>query len=241
MRYAIVSDIHANLASLDAVFARIPPNDVVYCLGDIVGYGPEPNECVARVRARAAATVLGNHDVAAIDDHGVALFNVNARDAIRWTQRVLAPENVAWLDGLSYELRMPDYLLVHGAPVDYFRYISNEESARKAFADTDAPLIFVGHTHVADYYALGADGAFVRGQRRAGGELELVAGTRYIVNVGSVGQPRDRNPDASFVFYDPEARRISWERVAYAIATTQRKIGEAQLPEALARRLDAGR
>ena len=241
VKYAIVSDIHANLAALEAVLARIESGDTMYCLGDIVGYGPQPNECVARVRERATVTVLGNHDVAAVDDHGTALFNENARDAIRWTQTVLSAENTAWLDGLSYEFRAPEYLLVHGAPVDYFRYILNEEAARDAFASTDAPIVFVGHTHVAGYFALGADGAVSWEARRDGGSLDLQSGMRYIVNAGSVGQPRDRNRDASFVVYDSHAATIRWERVPYAIETTQQKMSAVHLPEALSRRLDVGR
>jgi len=241
VRYAIVSDVHANLASLEAVIAQFAIDDAVLCLGDIVGYGPEPNECIARIRDIAEATVLGNHDVAAVDDHGIALFNENARDAIRWTQGVITQENLAWLDGLSYEHRLPGFLLVHGAPVDYFRYVNDEEAARFAFGATDAPLIFIGPTHGAESFARAPDGSRAREPRREGGTLALEPGYRYIVNVGSVGQPRDRNPDASFVFFEPEAARVTWRRVGYEIALTQRKIGEACLPDALAKRLDAGR
>jgi diadenosine tetraphosphatase ApaH/serine/threonine PP2A family protein phosphatase len=237
----VLSDIHGNLEALVAVLERVAGSDAVLCLGDTVGYGPNPNECVALVRARATATVLGNHDVAAIDSHGLEYFNANARTALEWTQSVLDAEHVAWLDGLSYEVRMPDYLLVHGAPVEYFTYILDKEGAARAFAATDAPLIFVGHTHVADYYALGPDGAIEHAFRQHGGRLVLEPGIRYIVNVGSVGQPRDLNPDASFVTYDPGTRSVVWERVRYAIARTQEKMSEAHLPEPLARRLVAGR
>ena len=241
MRFAILSDIHGNLEALTAVLARVEHSDGLLCLGDIVGYGPNPNECVALVRARATATVLGNHDVAAVDSHGLEYFNANARTALEWTQTVLEPEHVAWLDGLSYELRMPEYLLVHGAPVDYFTYILDKETAAAAFAATDAPLIFVGHTHVADYYALSPDGSIFHAFCQNGGRLELATATRYIVNVGSVGQPRDLNPAASFAFYDPDVRAIAWERQSYALSQTQSKICEAHLPEALARRLALGR
>ncbi len=210
-------------------------------MGDIVGYGPEPNECVARIRARASVTVLGNHDVAAVDDHGIELFNENARDAIHWTQRVLTRENAEWLDGLAYEFRQPNYLLVHGAPVDYFRYVLNEDDALFAFGATDAPLIFVGHTHVAGYFALDSAGRLAYQACRQGATLALQPGTRYVINVGSVGQPRDRNRDASLVFFDEAAGTVVWERVAYPIAQTQRKIEEARLPDALAKRLDVGR
>ena len=210
-------------------------------MGDIVGYGPNPNECVARIKDRATATVLGNHDVAAIDNFGLQYFNPAAREAMKWTQRVIAPESIDWLNGLGYEFRMPDFLLVHGAPVNYFEYILDKAGAARAFASTDAPLVFVGHTHIAEYYALDADGAIAHHHLQAGGELALEPGKRYIVNVGSVGQPRDLNPRASFGFYDADARTVNIVRFDYPIAIVQEKIVAAHLPEALARRLLVGR
>jgi diadenosine tetraphosphatase ApaH/serine/threonine PP2A family protein phosphatase len=241
VRYAVLSDIHANVESLEAVLARIPPSDTILCLGDIVGYGPNPNECLALVRERAQATVLGNHDVAAVDGFGIEYFNDAARSAIEWTRGVIEKDHVAWLDALSYELRTDDYLLVHGAPVEYFTYILNKRTAAQAFEATDAPLIFVGHTHLADYYALAADGSIAHAHQQHGGRLELEPGVRYIVNVGSVGQPRDLNPAASFVTFDADARTIEWHRVPYAFEITQEKIACACLPESLAQRLEVGR
>ena len=135
MKFALVSDIHSNLESLVAVFATIAADERVLCLGDIVGYGPDPNDCLALVRERATATVLGNHDVAAVDGHGLAFFNDAAREAIEWTQTVLEAGHAAWLDGLSYELRMPEYLLVHGAPVDYFSYILDKAAAARVLIE----------------------------------------------------------------------------------------------------------
>lgn len=241
MRYAIVSDVHGNLDALEAAFATIREDDALLCLGDIVGYGPNPNECVERIRARATATVLGNHDVAAIDDFGLSYFNPAAREAMKWTQSVLTAENRAWLDGLGYEFRMPEFLLVHGAPVNYFEYVLDKAAAARGFAATDAPLIFVGHTHIAEVYALQPDGKIVHRHLQQGGEVTLEDGIRYLVNVGSIGQPRDLNPRASFGFYDPAARTISVERVEYPIARVQEKIVSAHLPDALARRLVVGR
>lgn len=240
-RFAILSDIHGNLEALTAVLARLEPGDGLLCLGDTVGYGPNPNECVALIRERGNATVLGNHDVGAVDGHGLAYFNANARAAIDWTQTVLEPANAAWLDAQTYEVRTKDYLLVHGAPVEYFTYILDMAAAARAFDATDAPLVFIGHSHVAEYYALAPDGSMTHAHRQKGGSIELEPGIRYIVNVGSVGQPRDLNPDSSFVFYDPQARRVVWERVPYDIALTQEKIAAAHLPEGLARRLTVGR
>jgi diadenosine tetraphosphatase ApaH/serine/threonine PP2A family protein phosphatase len=216
-------------------------DDGVLCLGDIVGYGPNPNECVARIMGRATATVLGNHDVAAIDDFGMQYFNPAAREAMRWTQRVISTESIDWLNGLGYEFRMPDFLLVHGAPVNYFEYILDKSGAARAFEATDAPLVFVGHTHIAEYYALEPDGSISHKHLQRGGELKLEEGTRYIVNVGSVGQPRDLNPRGSFALYDPDARTVTIVRFDYPIAVVQEKIVSAHLPDALARRLLVGR
>ncbi len=241
MRYAVLSDVHSNLDALEAAFALIRDDDAVLCLGDIVGYGPNPNECVERIRERATAVVLGNHDVAAIDDFGVAYFNPSAREAMRWTQGVLSDENRRWLDKLGYEFRMPEFLLVHGAPVNYFEYILDKAAAARAFAATDAPLIFIGHTHIAEVYELNPDGTIDHTHLQHGGEVALREGVRYLVNVGSVGQPRDLNPQASFGFYDAAARTVRVERVDYPIGAVQAKIHTAHLPDALARRLQFGR
>jgi diadenosine tetraphosphatase ApaH/serine/threonine PP2A family protein phosphatase len=241
VRYAIVSDVHGNLEALQAAFEMIAPTDGVLCLGDIVGYGPNPNECVELIRARATATVLGNHDVAAIDNFGLSYFNPAAREAMRWTQTVLTAENIDWLNGLGYEFRVPEFLLVHGAPVNYFEYILDKPGAARAFAATDAPLIFIGHTHIAEYYVLRPDGSIDHRHLQQGGTFALDGDSRYVVNVGSVGQPRDLNPRASFAFYDPVRRAVTINRFEYPIARVQEKIASVHLPDALARRLVSGR
>ena len=241
MRYAVLSDIHGNLESLQQALLLLHDDDKVLCLGDIVGYGPNPNECVRLIRDRASETVLGNHDVAAVDNFGVEYFNPAARRAIEWTQTVIEPDVIDWLNGLSYEIRQPDFLMVHGAPVNYFEYLLDKRHAKAAFERTDAPLIFVGHTHIAEYYALEADASISHAHMQAGGELQLEAGKRYIVDVGSIGQPRDLNPQPCFVFYDDERKHVQWLRYDYPIAQVQQKMAEAELPEALAARLDVGR
>jgi diadenosine tetraphosphatase ApaH/serine/threonine PP2A family protein phosphatase len=240
-KYAIVSDIHGNLESLRRALALIDEEYDVLCLGDTVGYGPNPNECVRLIRERAAHSVLGNHDLAAIEGFGVEYFNSAAKAAITWTQGVLDEENRAWLNALSYELRFPDFLLVHGAPVNYFEYILDKRTASKAFAATDAPIVFVGHTHIAEYWVQEPDGTVGHRHMQQGGELRLESGKRYIVDVGSIGQPRDLNPEASFAIYDPEQRRIEWIRYPYPIDEVQHKIHDAHLPEYLALRLEVGR
>lgn len=241
MRYAIISDVHGNLESLRAALSLLEPDDTVLCLGDIVGYGPNPNECVRLIRERAADTVLGNHDVAAVDNFGVEYFNPAARRAIEWTQGVIDAEALNWLNGLSYEIRHPGFLMVHGAPVHYFEYVLDKRHAGAAFARTDAPVIFIGHTHIAEYYALEPDGSISHAHMQHGGELTLEDDKRYIIDVGSVGQPRDLNPQPCFVFYDDRRRHVQWVRYGYPIGEVQQKMVDAQLPPALAARLDVGR
>lgn len=241
MRYAIISDIHGNLESLQRALELCDPNDRVLCLGDIVGYGPNPNECLRLVKARAHQTVLGNHDVAAVDNFGIEYFNEAAKRAIEWTQGVLEPELAQWLNSLSYEIRERQFLLVHGAPVHYFEYLLDKARAKAAFERTDAPIIFVGHTHIAEYYALDAHGNIEHAHVQKGGELRLEPGKRYIIDVGSVGQPRDLNPKPCFVLYDEELRHVEWLRYDYPIKVVQEKIVQAELPHALAARLDVGR
>ncbi len=241
MKYAVVSDIHSNLESLTAVFEMLAPEDGLLCLGDIVGYGPNPNECVQMIRQRATSTVLGNHDVAVIDGFGIEYFNPAARKAMEWTQTVISEENRQWLNGLSYEVRVPDYLMVHGAPVNYFEYILDKQGAARAFGSTDAPLILIGHTHIAEFYALDPEGNISHQHMQRGGELTLRDGYRYLVNVGSTGQPRDLNPHAAFAMYDSREHTISFRRYEYSIRAVQEKILSVALPKTLAGRLEVGR
>ncbi len=241
MRYAILSDVHGNLESLERALSIAAPDDAVVSLGDVVGYGPNPNECIALLRERARHAVLGNHDLAAVENFGVESFNRAARAAIGWTQGVLDDASRAWLNLLPYELRFPDFLLVHGAPVSYFEYILDKDGAARAFDRTDAPIVFVGHTHIAEYWVRDGEGAIGHRHMQHGGELNLEEGKRYIIDVGSVGQPRDLNPAASLVFYEPERRRVEWIRYDYPIDEVQRKMREAQLPPYLVDRLSVGR
>ncbi|MBV8498427.1 MAG: metallophosphoesterase family protein [Candidatus Eremiobacteraeota bacterium] len=241
MRYAILSDIHGNLESLQRALAIVAPDDIVVSLGDVVGYGPNPNECIAILRERARHAVLGNHDLAAVENFGVENFNRAARAAIGWTQGVLDQASRAWLNLLPYELRFPDFLLVHGAPVSYFEYILDKDAAARAFERTDAPIVFVGHTHIAEYWVRDAEGAIGHRHMQQGGELELEEGKRYIVDVGSVGQPRDLNPRASFAIYEPERRRVEWTRYEYPIDEVQAKMRAAHMPSYLIERLRVGR
>jgi predicted phosphodiesterase len=241
MQYAIVSDVHGNLESLERALLKIDAQDALISLGDVVGYGPNPNECVAILRARARHAVLGNHDLAAAENFGVENFNSAARTAIGWTQRVLDEPSRAWLDSLPYELRLPEFLLVHGAPVNYFEYILDKETAARAFEHTDARIVFVGHTHIAEYWSLGEDGKIGHKHMQHGGVLRLEDDKRYIIDVGSVGQPRDLNPAACFVRCDLSEGRVEWVRYEYPIAEVQNKMRAVGLPRYLIDRLSVGR
>ncbi len=241
MRYAVVSDVHGNLESLERVLSTISNEDALLSLGDVVGYGPNPNECVAALRERSRHAVLGNHDLAAVENFGVESFNYAARAAIGWTQEMLDEASRAWLNSLPYELRLPEFLLVHGAPVNYFEYVLDKAAAARAFDRTDARIVFVGHTHIAEYWVRDADGNIGHKHMQQGGELTLEEEKRYIIDVGSVGQPRDLNPLACFVWYDPDVGRVEWVRYEYPIAEVQRKMRAAGLPAFLVDRLDVGR
>ena len=241
MKYAFVSDVHGNLESLERALALVDAGDAIACLGDMVGYGANPNECVHLLRDRTTHAVLGNHDLAALENYGTEFFNDAARAAIEWTQGVLDEESRQWLNGLSYELRLPELLMVHGAPVNYFEYILDKRAAARAFARTDAPLIFVGHTHIAQYWVREPDGTIGHKHFQSGGELTLEAGRRYIIDVGSVGQPRDLNPEASMAFFDSDRAHVRWVRYPYPVDAVQAKIRHAHLPEYLAERLEVGR
>ncbi|MFZ0032492.1 MAG: metallophosphoesterase family protein [Candidatus Cybelea sp.] len=241
MRYAIVSDVHGNLESLERAFSKVAQDDALISLGDVVGYGPNPNECVAALRDRSRHAVMGNHDLAAVENFGVENFNSAARAAIGWTQGVLDEPSRSWLNALPYELRLPEFLLVHGAPVNYFEYILDKGTAARAFERTDARIVFVGHTHIAEYWTLDANGKVGHKHMQHGGELTLEDDKRYIIDVGSVGQPRDLNPRACFVRYDPDERRVEWIRYEYPIEEVQAKMRAAGLPAHLIERLSVGR
>jgi diadenosine tetraphosphatase ApaH/serine/threonine PP2A family protein phosphatase len=241
MKYAFVSDVHANLESLQHVLGALSEDETLVSLGDVVGYGPNPNECVAALRERCGNAVLGNHDLAAVENFGVEHFNRAAREAIAWTQGVLDEASRTWLNALPYELRFPEFLLVHGAPVNYFEYVLDKRAAAGAFDRTDARIVFVGHTHIAEYWVREPDGTIGHKHMQHGGSLELDGEKRYIIDVGSVGQPRDLNPQACFVRYDPAEMRVEWLRYDYPIAEVQAKMRAAGLPRYLVDRLSLGR
>lgn len=240
MRYAVLSDIHGNLEALRAVLADAEPRaDALICLGDVVGYGPEPEPCLELVAERAAALVGGNHE------HGVAglldldWFNPLARAAVEWTQRRLDGDHLRYLSALPLRLEVGEATLVHASPTrpDDWDYLVDAEDGLGAFTGFSTRLCFVGHSHRPAVWSQGSWGpAFSPGAL----DVSIDAGRRYIVNVGSVGQPRDRDPRAAYALWDVEARRIAGRRVAYDVTAVREKIARAGLPAFLADRLVAG-
>ena len=241
MRVAVISDIHSNLPALEAVLADVDAAgpDALWCLGDIVGYGPQPNECIDRTRARATLSLCGNHDLAVLGSIDVSDFTGDAGAAARWTTGVLGAPQAAWLRELSPAAELPGVELYHGSPRDaVWDYVLSEHVALISILETTAPVVLVGHSHVA--LALGFDGnELTGGLAPQGTEIDLATG-RWLLNPGSVGQPRDGDPRAAWLLIDIAAGRADFRRVAYPIQETQAAIREHGLPDALATRLAHG-
>ncbi len=244
MRYVIFSDVHANLEALERVLAhaaRAQP-DAYVCLGDVVGYGPNPNECVARVRDLGAGTVAGNHDRAAVGAVDLGRFSPVARAAIEWTQGALDPAARAWLAALPLRRDVGGCLAVHGSPRDPIEeYLLDLPGALANFAAEPFACCFVGHTHVPGAFALEPDGRVGATELPPGSAVRLRPEVRYLINVGSVGQPRDGDPRASYLVFDDRAATVTLRRVPYALEKTQAKIAAVALPPLLAERLAIGR
>lgn len=242
MRIAVISDIHANLHALESVLADIDRESVeeIWCLGDVVGYGPRPNECCDLIRERTAISLCGNHDLAALGLLDVAEFSGDAATAARWTSGILGEEQRTWLGSLSPLARRDGAELFHASPRDpVWEYVLSEEVALLSFEVTTEPLVLVGHTHVALALSLDDDG--IDGGLAPGGvTVTLEEGRRYLVNPGSVGQPRDGDPRAAWLLVDTGDACASFRRVPYPLDETQKEMRDAALPETLAGRLAHG-
>jgi predicted phosphodiesterase len=241
MRIAILSDIHANYHALEAALAAVDEEgvDEIWCLGDTVGYGPRPNRCCSVVAERAALCLAGNHDLAVTGSLSVDEFNGDAAAAARWTRRVIEPEPLAFLRSLEPAATRPGAELYHGSPIDpVWDYVLSEATAFLSFRLTNAPLVLVGHSHVA--LALSwREEALGGGVAADGAEIDLTE-ARWLLNPGSVGQPRGGDPRAAWLLIDDEVRRATFQRSTYPIEQTQSEIRERGLPEALAERLAHG-
>ena len=241
MRYAILSDIHANIEALDAVLADLPHRaDGILCLGDTVGYGADPLVCVERVAERAQAVVGGNHELGVAERLDLEWFNPYARAAAEWTRERLDDDHRAYLAALPLVAEIADATLVHASPAepDAWEYLISAEDGLAAFAHFQTRWCFVGHSHVPGVWSLGSSGPDFRPGAQ---DVRAERGRRYLVNVGSVGQPRDRDARAAYAVWDTDSGAVSIRRVGYDVEGARAKIVRAGLPRFLADRLAAGR
>jgi diadenosine tetraphosphatase ApaH/serine/threonine PP2A family protein phosphatase len=242
MRYVVISDIHSNFPALQTVLADAQPFDAILCLGDIVGYGPNPNECIERVQEFPCTAIAGNHDWGAIGRADLHIFNNDARQALYWTLNELSPVNRSFLSDLPTTVRIEDVLLAHGSPREpIWEYLVDVHSARENFLVNNFQIALVGHTHLPMIFE------WVEGTQQArillpDWEAPLnLAERRLIINPGSVGQPRDGNPRAAYAMFNSET--LMWEsrRVPYAVEITQERMRARGLPQRLIDRLELGR
>jgi predicted phosphodiesterase len=243
MRVLILSDIHSNFAALEAVLQAAGQFDQLWDLGDTIGYGPQPNECVAAIREQATIVIAGNHDLACLDKVDLSDFNPEARTANIWNGQQLKPEHHAFMWVLP-PMHVVDehYLLAHGSPREpIWEYLLTRAQASENFRRFSQQICFIGHSHVPLVFRL-RPGNICDGPSspEAGLVMPIQPDARYIVNPGSVGQPRNQDPRAAFAILDTEAQTIQFERIAYDIGKTQRLMREAHLPEPLALRLQYG-
>ncbi|HKB78297.1 MAG TPA: metallophosphoesterase family protein [Thermoanaerobaculia bacterium] len=245
MRALVISDLHANADALRAVFSRVRRKrlDAVVCLGDFVGYNAEPNQVLDVMRAvkQRKLYIRGNHDrVVAGLEEGTA-FNPAAHEVAHWTREHLSAPNRRFLQSLpTGPLRHDGVLLCHGSPDDEDEYVFHDLQALRVFERTDAPIVLYGHTHLPVIFSIDANGSVAGCAVRDDASFRLERGRRYLINPGSVGQPRDRNPHASFAIVDSGRMTAQFFRVSYDVGKTQRAIVRAGLPVMLANRLKFG-
>lgn len=241
MTILVISDIHANLTALEAVLEDAEQYQSVWCLGDVVGYGPDPNACVERLRDLPNLTCLrGNHDSAVTGLTEKSKFNPSAQEALHWTEKELTARQITFLKGLPSHRQMDQVTLSHGSPREpVWEYIMDPYTARANFEFFSTPYCLVGHSHIPFMYVQGAEGGDVDQQTVVPGkEMELP--TRALLNPGSVGQPRDNDPRAAYALLDLEKGTWTSVRVPYDIEAVQNRMQEAGLPQTYIRRIAHG-
>jgi diadenosine tetraphosphatase ApaH/serine/threonine PP2A family protein phosphatase len=241
MTILVISDIHANLTALEAVLADVGDYEAVWCLGDVVGYGPDPSECINRVRGLPGLVCLtGNHDAAVIGQIDINAFNAEARESIEWQRGAIDAEGMAFLRDLREKEVVGHVTLAHGSPRNpVWEYILDGRVARRNFDYFSTPYCIVGHTHVPFVFQL-KDGNPGPVPKLLEASERLVLTPRALLNPGSVGQPRDRDPRAAYALFDPEKETWECRRVTYDIASVQERIQKAGLPFRHAQRLMEG-
>jgi diadenosine tetraphosphatase ApaH/serine/threonine PP2A family protein phosphatase len=242
MRYAILGDIHSNLIAFEAVLRDLEVSggfDKIWCLGDVVGYGPDPHECIELLQQYEHICVAGNHDWAAVDQIDVSHFNPDAALANRWTGQNITQDDKEYLEFLPPSLNESGFTLVHGSPREpIWEYLFSIDVAKENFEIFTTPYCFVGHSHIPLFFEYIDDTVIL--QKFPDNAVVLLGDNRMIINPGSVGQPRDRDPRASYALYDSEIGTVHHYRVEYDIAATQQKMREKNLPEFLIERLEYG-
>lgn len=242
MRVLIISDIHANLTAFQAVLRDAQGEwDFVWCLGDVVGYGPDPNECVDQLRALPHLCLAGNHDWAALGRLDVRTFNSDARRAVTWTAETLREENIEYLAALPTTFVLGPYTLVHGSPREpVWEYILDPLIATLNFPHFETPYCFVGHTHTPVVFQVTGERGDTEASPPRYNQGRQLNGSRQIINPGSVGQPRDSNPQAAYGLLDVDRAVFEHRRVTYNIADVQQRMYAADMPERLIIRLEHG-
>jgi predicted phosphodiesterase len=239
MRICVLSDIHSNVPALEAVLAAVGPVDAIWQLGDIVGYGPDPDETIAILERNRAQGVRGNHDAAALGLIDADAFNDDARTAVLWTADRLNERSRAWLQSLPETVRDERFTLAHGSPRDpTWEYVYSVPVARANFAALQTPHAIIGHTHVPLVFR--EDDGLVEVLSPTHGSRLLLDERRTILNPGSVGQPRDGDRRASAMTLSTDTGEVEWHRVPYPIEETQRRMRGARLPPRLIERLSHG-
>jgi len=243
MRYALLADIHANLAAFTAVLTDIEHRGGVeglWCLGDVVGYGPDPSQCIELLRQHNHVCIVGNHDLAAIGKLDLDSFNPDAAYACRWTAPQLSTEDIQYLESLPTVIQKEDFTLVHGSPREpIWEYLLSVSSAKENFAYFKSRFCLVGHSHVPLVFKQDEDGncSFIPLLANIG---QVLGKSRMIINPGGVGQPRDGDPRASYAIYDSDSQVVRLHRVPYDINATQIRMVEKNLPMRLVVRLQHG-
>jgi diadenosine tetraphosphatase ApaH/serine/threonine PP2A family protein phosphatase len=241
MRVLIFSDIHANITALEAVLESAGNFEAAWCLGDIVGYGPDPDACVSRVQSLPNLTcLLGNHDAAVIEKIDITSFNLEARISVRWTQSAITHESLDFLKSLPEKTEVAGQTLAHGSPRHpIWEYLLDTPTIEENFEYFKTPYCFVGHTHLPMIYQLDEDCEFPEHVVPENFHpIQLVP--RAIINPGSVGQPRDRNPQAAYAIFDTETHRLEFRRTAYDIEAVQIRMVAENLPRRHIHRLEVG-
>jgi predicted phosphodiesterase len=241
MRYLVLSDIHSNLAAFEAVLADAGEFDKVWCLGDVIGYGPQPNECIERLRSLPHICVAGNHDWAAINRLDVSAFNPDALRACLWTRKQLTPSNWELIEDLPETLVEDGFTIVHGSPrYPIWEYITRPAVAMANFEHFDTPYCLFGHTHIPVVYAFDGLQNTCDASIMAENDPMPLDIERLLINPGGVGQPRDGDARASYVILDSEENTVEYRRVEYPIEETQQLMLSLGLPPRLAMRLSIG-